>query len=352
MSKKAIQTGIIGFGLSGRAFHAPFLHTHEGFEINKIVERNAEDSKAIYPYVQVVEDYSNLLNDPEIELIVVCTPNTMHFKMVQDILKAGKHVVVEKPFTPTSNEADELIKLASSVNRKIFVYHNRRWDGDFLTINKVLKSGVLGNIQEYEAHFDRFKPEIDPYAWRDFPEPGAGILYDLGSHLIDQAICLFGYPVSVMADIQSQREESEVDDYFRLQLNYPDLNVILSAGMLVEDPGPRYVIHGILGSYVKYGIDPQEKALREGEMPTGENWGAEDPGNWGMITIDYQDLNIDGSIETEHGNYMGFYDNVYDVLSNDGNQVVKPGEARNVIRIIELAFESRRISEAVKLDFN
>jgi predicted dehydrogenase len=244
MSEKAIQTGIIGFGLSGRVFHAPFLHIHHGFDIKKIVERNKEESRSIYPYVQVVDDYNELLKDPEIELIVVCTPNTLHFAMVQESLKAGKHVVVEKPFTPTSNEADELIKLAESMNRKIFVYQNRRWDGDFITISKVLKSGVLGNIEEYEAHFDRYKPEIIHFAWRDFPKPGAGILYDLGSHLIDQALCLFGKPASILADIQSQRERSEVDDYFRLQLKYKSLNVFLTAGMLVEDPGPRYVIHG------------------------------------------------------------------------------------------------------------
>ncbi len=351
MSEKTIQTGIIGFGLSGRVFHAPFLHTHDGFEIKKIVERNKEESKLIYPYVQVVDDYINLLNDPEIELIIICTPNTLHFNMVQECLKAGKHVVVEKPFTPTSFGADELIKLAESKDRKIFVYHNRRWDGDFLTISKVVKSGVLGNIEEYEAHFDRFKPEINPYAWRDFPEPGAGILYDLGSHLIDQALCLFGKPVSVSANIESQRQESEVDDYFRLQLHYPERNVILSAGMLVEETGPRFVIHGHLGSFVKFGIDPQEKALQEGQMPVGEDWGVESPENWGMTTIDYQDLNIDGSIETEPGNYMGFYNNVYDVLRNEAHTIVKPEEARNVIRIIELAFESRRIDKETEVDF-
>lgn len=351
MSQKTIQTGIIGFGLSGKVFHAPFLHTHPGFEIKKVVERNNEESKSIYPYVEIVEDHRNLLNDPEIELIIVCTPNTLHFKMVQECLNAGKNVVVEKPFTPTSREADELIKLANSVNKKIFVYQNRRWDGDFITIGKVLKSGMLGDIEEYEAHFDRYKPEINPYAWRDFPEPGAGILYDLGSHLIDQALNLFGKPKSVLADIQSQREESEVDDYFRLQLNYSTFNAILTAGMLVEDPGPRFVIHGHLGSFVKFGIDPQEKELQAGKMPEGEDWGADNPENWAMTTIDYQDLNIDGSIETEPGNYMGFYNNVYDVLRNDGTMAVQPEEARNVIRIIELAFESRRVNKEINVDF-
>ncbi|NOX46256.1 MAG: oxidoreductase [Chlorobi bacterium] len=349
--KKTIGTGIIGFGLSGKVFHAPFLHISQGFEIKKIVEQHEKESQLIYPYIDVVEDYKELLNDAEIELIVVCTPNTLHFQMVSDCLKAGKHVVVEKPFTPTSKEADELIKLAKSLDRKIFVYQNRRWDGDFLTIKKVLKTGVLGNIQEYEAHFDRFKPEVNSLAWREFPIPGAGILYDLGSHLIDQALHLFGKPISVKANIQSQREGGEADDYFKLILNYKSLNVILSAGMLVEGIGPRFVIHGVLGSYVKFGIDPQEENLRTGRMPEGEDWGSENPENWGMITIDYQDLNIDGSIETEPGNYMGFYDNVFDVLRNDGDMSVKTKEARNVIRLIELAFESSRTDKAIEIDF-
>jgi scyllo-inositol 2-dehydrogenase (NADP+) len=349
--KKTIGTGIIGFGLSGKVFHAPFLHINQGFEIKKIVERHKKESQQIYPYAQVVDDYNNLLKDPEIELIVVCTPNTLHFPMVLDGLKAGKHVVVEKPFTPTSKEADELIKLADSVNRKIFVYQNRRWDGDFLTIKKVLKTGVLGNIQEYEAHFDRFKPEVNSLAWREFPVPGAGILFDLGSHLIDQALSLFGKPISVKADIQSQREGGEADDYFKLILKYSSLNVILSAGMLVEETGPRFVIHGVLGSFVKFGIDPQEAALNAGQMPEGEDWGSENPENWGMITIDYQDLNIDGSIGTEAGNYMGFYDNVYDVMRNKGGMAIKPEEARDVIRIIELAYESSRANKEIEIDF-
>ena len=352
MSKKIIQTGIIGFGLSGRVFHAPFLHTHKGFEIRTIVERHKAESRSVYPYVQVVDNYNSLLNDPEIELVVVCTPNTLHFNMVKESLKAGKHVVVEKPFTPTSHEADDLIKLSESVNRKIFVYHNRRWDGDFITIQKVLKTGVLGNLAEYEAHFDRYKPDVKAGAWRELNEPGSGILYDLGSHLIDQALCLFGKPDSLKADVQKQRKGSIADDYFKINLYYKGLNVILSAGMLVDDPGPRYVIHGVLGSFVKFGIDPQEEALQNGFMPSGEHWGAESPDKWGMITIDYQELNINGTVETEHGNYMAFYDNVYNVIAKGAGQAVKPLEARNVIKIIELAIESNKKKDKVRVVLN
>ncbi|MBE9491275.1 MAG: oxidoreductase [Bacteroidetes bacterium] len=348
-TENIINTGIIGFGLSGKVFHAPFLHTHPGFFLKKIVERHSDESRKIYPYVEIVRDFHDLLNDPGIDLVVVSTPNTLHFPMVNECLLAGKHVVVEKPFTPTSKEAEKLIQLAQSVNRKIFVYQNRRWDGDFLTIKKILKNKLLGDLQEYEAHFDRFKPELSPNAWRDEDKPGGGILFDLGSHLIDQALQLFGKPESIYADIQAQRKGSKKDDYFELNLFYPELKVILKAGMMVKEPGPRFILHGSKGSFIKYGIDPQENKLVEGLMPDTENWGMEKPENRGMLTTELNELYFDGHIETEPGCYQKFYENVYDVFVNNYEIAVKPEEARDVIRIIELAFESSKRKMEIKV---
>lgn len=336
---KQINTGIIGFGLSGKVFHAPFIHAHDGFNLKKIVERNREESRKIYPYVEPVSDYQNLIKDKSLDLIVVCTQNTLHFPMVKESLLAGKHVVVEKPFTPSSKEADELIKIAEKVNRKIFVYHNRRWDGDFLTIKKILDGDLLGDLYEYEAHFDRYTPNLDRNAWRDENIDGSGILYDLGAHLIDQALNLFGYPDNLNADIQAQRENSPVDDYFKIELNYPELKVILSAGMLVKDLGPRFSLKGNKGTFVKFGIDPQEEALKKGLMPNTENWGMEEKEDWGIMDAIIEGKNCNCQIETLPGNYMGFYDNVYDVIVNDGEMMVKPEEAWNVIKTIEMAFE-------------
>ncbi len=343
----SINTGIIGFGLSGKVFHAPFVHTHSGFNLKKIVERHNEDSKKIYPEVEVVRDYQDLLSDDDIDLIVVATQNVLHFPMVKEILLAGKNVVVEKPFTPTSKEANELIEVAKSSGKKIFVYQNRRWDGDFLTISRIVNEGLLGDIQEYEAHFDRNKPELTPGKWRDEDKPGSGILYDLGSHLIDQALQLFGKPESLIADIQAQRPGSKVDDYFRLELFYPSTKVILTAGMMVKEPGPRFIIHGTNGSFIKYGIDPQEEALANGRMPVGGKWGVEDEKNWGFLTTELDDEPVDGRVKTKSGNYMKFYDNVYDVLTNEAEQDVKPEDGRDLIRIIELAFESNRNNKKV-----
>ncbi len=348
--QKKIKTGIIGFGLSGKAFHAPFLHVHSGFEMVKVVERHKAESKEIYPYVEVVKNYKEVLADPEIELVVHCTPNTLHFPMVKESLKAGKHVIIEKPFTNSSKEADELIELAEKKNLKIFVYQNRRWDGDFLTIQKLIKSGVIGDIEYFEVHFDRYSPEFKKDAWREEKLPGSGVLYDLGPHLIDQALNLFGLPVQIKADVQAQRNNSKVDDYFRIKFQYPDKKAVLTAGVLVKELGPRFIIHGSKGSFIKYGIDPQEEPLRNGKMPEGEDWGIESPDKWGFVTIGYEDEDFDGRIKTEAGYYMGFYDNVYNVLKNNAEMVVKPGEARDVTRMIELAFKSANLGKGIEVD--
>ncbi len=337
---RIIKTGIIGFGLSGKVFHAPFIHAHPGFHLKKIVERKGGFSKTIYPEVQIVKDYHELLEDNDLDLIVIAVPNLWHFAMAKDILESGKHVVVEKPFTPTSQEAEELIRISGNTGNKIFVYQNRRWDGDFMTVKKVVKQDLLGELLEYEAHFDRFSPERKRAAWRDEPLPASGVLYDLGPHLVDQALVLFGRPDAVFADIRTQRPGMKVDDYFELKLFYKTLKVTLKSGIFVKEPGPAYVMHGKKGSFVKYGRDPQEEMLKSGMIPGGENWGLEDPSLWGFINSSVGGLHFEGTIETEAGNYMGFYDNVRDVILNNAEMSVKPEEARDVIRIIELAFES------------
>ncbi len=349
MTKKKINTAIIGFGISGKFFHAPFIHTNRGFRLKIVVERHSKKSNKLYPNVEVIRDYHDLFDDSTIDLVVVTTPNVFHFQMVKDILEAGKHVVIEKPFTTNTEEADKLIKLAKSLNLNLFVYHNRRWDGDFITIKNVLKSRVLGPIESYEAHFDRYRPHLKKDAWRDVDQPGGGIVYDLGSHLIDQTLQLFGKPESLLADIQKQRKGSVVDDYFDIQMNYPDKVAVLKAGMLVRDQGPRFIIHGKKGSYLKYGIDPQEEALRKGLMPVSNNWGVESPEYWGLITVDNDGLDIDGVIETESGCYQEFYRNVYSVIVNGNEMAVHPKEARNVIRIIELAIKSNAKKMLIKI---
>jgi scyllo-inositol 2-dehydrogenase (NADP+) len=343
-----INTAVIGFGLSGRCFHAPFIHVHPGFRLKTIVERNSSSSKEIYPDVNIARGYEELLKDGDLELVVIATPNILHFELAKAFLEAGKHVVIEKPFTPTAAEADELIRIARQAGRKIFIYQNRRWDGDFMTIQQVVYQGYLGEILDYEAHFDRFAPGARRSAWRDEPLPAGGVLYDLGAHLIDQALVLFGLPRSLSADIRNLREGSRVDDCFEVKLYYDRLRVTLKASVFVKEPGPRYILHGTKGSFVKYGIDPQEAWLRQGLMPDAEGWGEEDEEFHGLLNTEMNGQQFLGNIKTEAGNYMGFYDNVHEVLRKGGNQAVLPEEARNVIRIIELAFESAEKGKRVQ----
>ena len=340
MQKKIINTAIIGFGTSGRYFHAPFLHTHLNFNLKKVVERHASKSKKIYPYVDVVADYKDLLKDKSIELIAICTPNFLHYEQAKACLKAGKHIIIEKPFTVSSKEADSLIKLSRKYKRNIFVYHNRRWDSDFKTLKRIVDEDILGEIYEFEAHFDRYRPELAYERWKEKQMPGSGILYDLGAHLIDQALTLLGKPTGLKADIQKQRNNALVDDYFRIELYYPDLKVILTAGMLEENHNLRYILKGHKGSYKKTGIDPQEAALRKGLMPQSENWGEESKNYWGLMDAVIDKKHCLCTIESLKGNYMEFFDNVYEVIANDAEISVKPEQARNVIKIIELAFLS------------
>jgi len=347
--QKIINTAIIGFGLSGRVFHAPFLHTHPGFRLAKVVERQGNTSKDLYPEVEIIRDYKDLLNDNTLELVVIATPNILHFNLAREFLMAGKHVVIEKPLTPTSAEADELIRLAGATGKKIFVFQNRRWDGDFKTVQQVVYQGYLGEILEFEAHFDRFAPGPRRSAWRDEPLPAGGVLYDLGSHLVDQALVLFGLPHSVFADIRARRKGSQVDDCFEVNLYYEKLKITLKASAFVKEKGPRYILHGTKGSFVKYGIDPQEEMLKQGLMPDTDDWGKEDPDYWGILNTELHGQQFYGTIETEPGNYKGFYDNVHHVLSKGSEQAVLPEEARNVIRIIELAFESHRSKSIVTI---
>lgn len=345
--EKIINTAIIGYGLSGKYFHAPFIATHPGFSLKTVVERHQDTACDQYPTVNIVRDHKDLLGDEKLDLVVIASPNIYHFDQAKDLLQAGKHVVIEKPFTPASAEADELIRISQESGKKIFVYQNRRWDGDFMTIRDILSQGLLGNLLEYEAHFDRFTPERKRAAWRDEPIPASGVLYDLGSHLIDQALALFGKPEAVFADIRAQRPGSKVDDYFHLHLCYPNHKAILKAGVFVKEPGPRYILHGDKGSFVKKGIDPQEELLRKGHLPVGEHWGKEYPENHGILNIISEEKESRETVETEAGNYAGFYKNVADVLAGNAEQAVKPEEARTVIRVIELAFESEKTKSII-----
>ncbi|WP_439882900.1 oxidoreductase [Pontibacter sp. MBLB2868] len=339
-----INVGLVGFGMAGQVFHAPFISLVPGFNLKMIREtrpENVELANTRYPEAIIVDTTGAILSDENIDLVVLATPNTTHFQLAKEALLAGKHVLVDKPFTTTTAEADELIRLAQEKGKVLSVYQNRRWDSDFKTVSKLIDSGLLGNLVEYEAHFDRFRNFIKEDTWKEEAHPGSGILYDLGSHLIDQALYLFGIPQEVMGDVRIQRKGSEVIDNFDVVLHYAHLKVILKAGMLVKEPTPRYRLSGDQGSFVKYGLDIQEDALKAGLSPAGAaNWGIEPEEIWGNINTSIKGLQVKGKIESERGDYTGLYQNLYKAIAGEEELNVKPEQARNTIRIIELAMQS------------
>ncbi|UYZ12356.1 MULTISPECIES: oxidoreductase [Brevibacillus] len=338
---KQVNVGLIGYGLSGQVFHAPVIRSVPGLKLTKVVSSRPEKVRADLPEAEVVASVDELLSDDQIELVVVAAPNTSHFPYAKQALLAGKHVVVEKPFVIRSSEAEELIRLAESRGRVLSVYHNRRWDNDFLTIKHLLQTGALGEVFLYEAHYDRYRPEVTD-RWRERDLPGSGILYDLGSHLIDQALHLFGLPQTVMADVGAQRPGARTTDYFHIVLGYGSLRVILHAGSLVRQPGPRFQIHGDKGSFVKYGLDPQEDALRAGLIPGGPEWGRDREETYGQLTLSVGELNVSGSVETIPGAYQTYYQQMYEAIVSATPAPVSPADAMNVIRVIEWAEQSSR----------
>jgi scyllo-inositol 2-dehydrogenase (NADP+) len=338
-----LQVGLIGYGFAGSTFHAPVITSVPGFNLKAVVERSSEYSKERYPWVEVVKSVDALYADPEIDVVVVTTPSSNHVEFVRDALNAGKHVVVEKPFTATASEADELIHLAKEKNLVLSVFHNRRWDGDFLTIKEILNEGLLGNVMECEMHWDGFNPVVSNN-WREKPGPANGVFYDLGVHFMDQALSWFGMPKTIFGDIQIQRDGGLTDDYFDITLGYEsNLKVILKSSKFVRSTGPRYVIHGDKGSFIKYGIDPQEQALLNGESPaTSHAWGTETSEMWGKLQTTIGNVKIDSVVETIPGAYQNYYQNIYDHILGKAELEVKPEEARLNIRLIELALQSHQ----------
>lgn len=345
--QKPINTGVIGFGASGRTFHAPFIHAHPGFNLHTVVERSRNEAEAVYPGIKTVRDTDQLFADPEIELVIITTPNDTHFELASAALQAGKHVVVEKPFTTSSVEASELIRIARLQHKLVTVYQSRRFESDYITIKDLLGAKRLGDIVEFESFFDRYRPNPNPKTWKETPNPGIGLLYDLGSHLIDQALDLFGLPLAVFADIRSFRDFSRVNDYFMLRLDYGSHVVVLKASSFVLKEGPRYRIYGKKGSFIKYGIDEQEELLKLGHTPDEAGWGREKEDNWGRLYTMEEGNVKEEVVPSLHGTYMNFYTNVFDAVRNNADLIIKPEQVYYVIRILELAMESSQLKISI-----
>jgi predicted dehydrogenase len=331
-----ITVGLVGFGFAGKVFHAPVIRAVEGLRLAAIVQRHGPPDPR-YADVEFVRSLDELLTRP-IDLVVVATPNTAHHPIAKQSLLAGRHVVVDKPFTTTMQEAEDLVETAARVKRLVTVYQDRRYTGDFATVQQLVGDGAVGRVVSYEAHFDRFRPERKPNAWREDELPGSGVWFDIGPHLFDQALLLFGRPDAIGADIRVEREVAVVDDAFDVTLHYANMRALLRASMLAQPVGPTWIVHGTGGSFIKYGMDPQEAALKEGRTPAERDWDLEPAELHGKL------ITPEGTrvVPTLRSSFSRYYENVRDVLLGKSKPAVTPEWSLDVMRGLLLALESSR----------
>lgn len=346
---KPINTALCSFGMSGWVFHAPFIVADTRFKLYAVWERTKDLAEQKYPGIKTYRTLEEMLTDDAVELVIVNTPNVTHYDYTKKALLAGKHVIVEKPFTVAVEEGGELIELALQQNKKLSVYQNRRYDSDYRTIKKILNENLLGALVEAEFHFDRYSEILSPKTHKEIPVKGTGALYDLGSHLIDQALQLFGMPAAVFADIRAARPISKVDDYFDLLLYYPDLRVRIKSSYQVREPLPGYILHGSKGSFIKAKTNIQEEALTAHQVPGSEGWGTEPDSERGLLHTDKDGKVTREYIPSETGNYADYYDGIYEAIRNDKEVPVTAEDGLKVIKIIEAAFKSSKEKKVIKI---
>ncbi len=344
-----INTALCSFGMSGWVFHAPFLTTNPRFNFYGVWERTKNLAQEKYPAVKTFRSLEELLADKNVELVIVNTPSVTHYEYAKQAILADKHLIVEKPFTATAEQAEELISLAKKKKVKLSVYQNRRYDSDYKTVKKILDEGWLGKLIEGEIHYDRYTPELSYKVHKETPTPAVGCIYDLGSHLIDQAIQLFGMPLAIFADITINRPGSKVDDYFDLKLFYPDHRVTLKSSYYVREPLPGYIFHGTVGSFIKHKTDVQETDLQAHKKPGGKDWGIEPESQKGFLHTERDGKVIKEYVPSERGNYGDYYNGVYDAIRNNKDVPVAGEDGMKVIKVIEAALRSNNEKRVVEL---
>lgn len=345
---QSVNTAILGYGKAAKRFHVPLLKSVSGFKVTSVLQRSNDDALDDFKNITIYRNLKDLLKDDSIDLVIITTPNHLHFDQAFECLSADKHVVVEKPFTISTEQSERLIRVARDRERVLTVFQNRRWDGDYFTLKKIIEEGRVGTILEFESSYNRFRRLKKEEVWRETDIEGGGILYDLSPHLIDQALQLFGLPELVFADIRHQRN-GKADDWFTIDLFYANLKVTLKAGMLVYNPSPRIILRGDRGVFVKYGMDVQEEQLISGMMPNQEGWGYDPESNYGILYTDVDGNIQEETIKTLRGNYADFYNDLRDAIVNKQDPPVEPESAKNVIKIIERAIESNQQRRALSL---
>jgi predicted dehydrogenase len=333
--EQAIQTAIVGLGLSSTVFHIPFIQCSDAFELVAISSSQKETIQRSFPTVTQYDCAQTMINDSSAELIIICAPSSEHYRLAHYALSQGKHVIIEKPFVTQLEQGQSLLELATQQNKILAAFHNRRWDGDFLTLKQLINSNELGEVKYFESHFDRFRPQVRE-RWREQPGEGAGILFDLGPHLIDQALSLFGMPEAITARCLASRNGSQVTDFFNLWLHYHNKEVVLQSSPYVASPTLRFHLQGTHGNYLKHGIDPQEDRLRAGVLPNHPHWGQETEEQYGVLHHESGQR----IIPTVTGGYQHFFENVAAAINGYADLIITPQEALNCIKIIEVAQHS------------
>jgi len=347
-----IRVGLVGFGMAGRVFHAPLISSVEGLELAAVVERTSNHAAERYPGVTIHRSLEELLADTSIKLVVVATPNNTHFEVALQALEAAKNVVVDKPMAVTSAEIAQLAELAGGLGLQVIPFHNRRWDGDFRTVQTLLHEKLLGSLVHYESNFDRWRPGAASRAWREDADQG-GILLDLGTHIVDQALTLFGLPESVSAEVRRERDGEGANDSFALRLHYyTGFSVTLGANCLSSLARPRFHLRGSRGNFWKWGLDPQEDALGQITRIDAANWGKEPADRWGTLRVDDDGNIVTRPIETAAGDYRPFYEGVRDALLGKGPAPVACADAWRAARVLEWAAESSKAHRDIECDWN
>ncbi len=337
-----VSTGICSYGMSGKLFHAPFIEAHPGYVLSAIVERHNNDSKESYPNAKLYRSVEELCADKDLQLIVVNTPTHLHFEQAKMVLQAGKNMVIEKPFAINVKEAEELTTLAKKNKLFISVYQNRRYDGDFRAVKDILQKGLLGEIREAEIRYDRYRPNFGGKQHKEGNMPGAGNLFDLSPHLVDQAIQLFGFPKALFADLIKMRDDVAVPDYFELLFYYDRLRVRLKATVIARESTYAYILHGMKGTFLQQRSDMQEQQLLAGTKPSLDNWCPAPASPDGLLHTEINGEVVRKETTSSPGNYMGYYDDVYKALTGKGANPVPPEDGIKNTRIIEAALESMK----------
>jgi scyllo-inositol 2-dehydrogenase (NADP+) len=358
VEKADIGVAVVGFGLAGKVFHAPFVSAVPGLKLEAIVQRKGDEAAKAYPEARILRSFEEALEDAAVRLIVVATPNETHYDLAKQALQAGKHVVIDKPFATTSVQAKELWQLSWEKGVCLAPFHNRRWDGDFLTVQELLEKNAVGRLVTFESHFDRFRPLPRENTWKEGSGPANGLLFDLGPHLVDQALALFGPPAGITASVRKDRDTTDIEDAFDITLEYPRLRAHCRSSMLACDAAPRFLLHGTLGSFKKFGLDPQEPALVGGaKVPRlGEgDWLQETEEHWGTLTVAPKPADpatlVRTQVKTEPGDYRLYYANVRDSINGVGTLAVTPEDGYRVIKLLEMARESTKERRTLPVEF-